>query len=117
MAQVAYANAEYTGGGIYQYHGKLENGNYFLCFTDWEDCLMEVDTDPQADMDNCGYDSWQQAHIVKVHGPMESRLILLQAIGWILGHAPEGNYSSSDMLEYGNRLLNELADIDVTSEK
>ena len=97
MAKVIYANATYTGGGIYQYNGKLENGNYFLCFTDWEEYMMELDADPEENFEESGYADWQEEHTVRTLPVMESYETLMDAFNWILKNKPRGNYSDYDI--------------------
>jgi hypothetical protein len=99
MAKVIYANACYTGGGIYQYNGKFDNGNYFLCFTDWEECMMELNADPEAEenREESGYDYWQEEHTVRTLPVMESYETLMDALNWILKNEPYGNYSMDDI--------------------
>ena len=99
MAKVIDATAIYTGGGIYQYNGKFENGNYFLCFTDWEECMMELDADPEAEenREESGYDYWQEEHTVRTLPVMESYETLMDALNWILKNEPYGNYSMDDI--------------------
>ena len=99
MAKVIYATAEYTGGGIYQYNGRLENGNYFLCFTDWEEYMLELDADPGYDANfmESGQDYWQKEHTVRELPVMESYETLLEAFHWILRYCPKGHYDSSDI--------------------
>lgn len=46
------ANATYTGGGIYQYTGRFDNGNYFQTWTDYEDYVQELDVDPEENWDD-----------------------------------------------------------------
>ena len=94
-----YATAEYTGGGIYQYNGRLENGNYFLCFTDWEEYMLELDTDPGYDANfmDSGQEYWQKEHTVRELPVMESYETLLTALRWILKHCPKGHYDSSEI--------------------
>jgi len=99
MAKVKSANACYTGGGIYMYYGKLNNGNHFLCWTDWEEYVLELDADPGTDenIEEAGYEDWQQAHTVRELPVMESYKTLLSALKWIVKNEPVGNYSVSDM--------------------
>lgn len=97
MAKVIYATATYTGGGIYQYNGKFENGNYFLCFTDWEEYMMELDADPEENFEESGYPDWQEEHTVRELPVMESYETLMDAFDWILKNKPRGNYSDYDI--------------------
>ena len=55
--------AVYTGGGIWLFCGEVSDGNWF--FTDDFGCTLILDTNPDTDWDNCCYDTWQKAHLVK----------------------------------------------------
>lgn len=57
------AEAVYTGGNIWIFHGKCSDGNWFL--TDDYGYTAILDTDPDKDWDNCLYYEWQQKHLVK----------------------------------------------------
>lgn len=95
--KIKRATAIYTGGGIYQYHGQFDNGNFFLCFTDWEDCMMELDADPAEDYESSGYPEWQTEHTVRELPVMESYKMLMDALHWILKNHPDGNYNDYDI--------------------
>ena len=57
--KIANATAIYTGGGIYIYHGKVENGNYFRACDEWE-CIRT----PLNIMTDCV--SWKEHSICQV---------------------------------------------------
>ena len=69
--KITRAEANYTGGNIYIYTGKLEDGRFFLTADDWEDCVLIVDLDPQEhwdtddEDDDCTFEGWQKAHTVQ----------------------------------------------------
>lgn len=108
MAKVIYATAIYTGGNIYQYYGKFSNGNFFLCFTDWEEYLMELDVDPGENFEESGYEEWQNEHTIRQPEPSESRRLLVEAFDWIIGNRPEGNYDPGEIEDARTELLNEI---------
>lgn len=110
MAKVIYATAHYTGGGIYQYNGKFENGNFFLCFTDWEEYMMELNADPDADenADDSGYAEWQEEHTVRTLPVMESYETLMKAFNWILKNKPDGYYNCDDIERYKDQLKDDI---------
>lgn len=56
------AYAVYTGGGIWLYHGKTKEGNYFL--TDDDGCTRILNADPSLDFDDALYEEWQQEHLI-----------------------------------------------------
>lgn len=113
MAKIKSANATYTGGGIYQYDGQFENGNYFLCFTDWEPCMLELDADPGPDgsIEVSGDPQWQEEHTVRQLPTMESFKTLRSAFEWILQNKPAGNYTSGDIEDARKELDTIMDDI------
>ena len=60
---ITKASAVYTGGGIWLFHGELDDGTYFL--TDDNGCTQILDEDPSKDFDESLYLEWQQAHLVR----------------------------------------------------
>ena len=95
--KVVKANATYTGGGIYQYTGQLDNGHWFQTWTDWEDYVQELDADPELNWDESGYEDWQTEHTAVTHTKDAAMDITRQAMDWILRKSPVGNYSVSEI--------------------
>lgn len=59
--QVKSAEYYYTGGGIWLFHGQLEDGTYFLLDSDHFDVrLVNSEPDPEV----CWYADWQEEHFV-----------------------------------------------------
>ena len=92
MVRVIDANATYTGGGVYQYTGTLDNGNFFQTWTGWEDYIQELDTDPEENWDDNGYEEWQNEHMVVEHCGSEATEILKEVMRYIINVKPAGNY-------------------------
>ncbi len=62
MKKIESAYAVYTGGGIWLFHGKLTDGNWFL--TDDYGCTVILDKDP-SDFDESLYEDWQNEHLIE----------------------------------------------------
>lgn len=99
---VEWANAEYTGGGLYAYIGKLKNGNYFMAADDWNSnkgCFVyEMDSEVVFDTfteDNPApwSNEWMDKHTIATHG-IEAFKHMLE---WIIINEPNGNYSKEEL--------------------
>lgn len=97
MAKVIEANATYTGGGIYQYTGVFDNGNYFQTWTDYEDYVQELSADPYENWDDNDDEQWQNEHMVAEHYGSEATKILMAAMHYIIANIPVGNYSLGEI--------------------
>lgn len=112
--KVIEANATYTGGGIYQYTGVFDNGNYFQTWTDYEDYVQELSADPYENWDDNDDEQWQNEHMVAEHCGSEATEILKAAMCYIIANNPVGNYSlgeiedALDFLKQGTKLEGEL---------
>lgn len=95
--RVIYANATYTGGGIYQYTGQFDNGNYFQTWTDYEDYIQELDVNPEENWDDNDDEEWQNEHMVAEHYGSEATEILMAAMLYIIAIIPVGNYSLGEI--------------------
>lgn len=95
--RVIYANATYTGGGIYQYTGQFDNGNYFQTWTDYEDYIQELDVNPEENWDDNDDEEWQNEHMVAEHYGSEAIKILMAAMHYIIANIPVGNYSLGEI--------------------
>ena len=60
MIKEAYA--DYTGGNIWVFHGKLEDGSYFL--SDDAGWTLILDEDP-SDLEISTYQDWQDSHTIR----------------------------------------------------
>lgn len=88
MKRIVYATAECTGGGIYCYIGKLDDGKYFIAFDDEETVLL-TDTDPESCWDDIFQPDWQKANCVEEPISAED---WNRMTDWIVSHEPGGNY-------------------------
>ena len=95
--KVIEANATYTGGGIYQYTGVFDNGNYFQTWTDYEEYVQELNIDPHKNWDDNDDEEWQNEHMVAEHYGQEATEILKEAMKYIIDNKPLGNYSVGEV--------------------
>lgn len=105
--KVIEANATYTGGNIYQYTGRFDNGNYFQTWTDYEDYIQELDTNPEESWDDNDDEEWQNEHMVTEHYGSEAIKILKEAMKYIIDNQPTGNYSVCEVENALNSLKQE----------
>lgn len=105
--KVIDANATYTGGGIYQYTGQFDNGNYFQTWTDYEDYIQELDADPEENWDDNTDEEWQNEHMVAEHYGDNAINILKEAMKYIIDNQPTGNYSVCEVENALNSLKQE----------
>lgn len=61
--KIKEANAVYTGGGIWLFHGILEDGTFFLSGN--EGYVEILTNDPSVDFDESLFWEWQEAHLVR----------------------------------------------------
>ena len=62
MNRVVRADAEYTGGGIYVYIGKLSSGEYFYTADEYEGIVWILDIDPAEHFDETQDVEWLEEH-------------------------------------------------------
>lgn len=93
MFNIVYANACYSGGGIYIYIGKLDNGTFFIASDEGD--LTIMDTEPTFDYDMDYFND----HVVEYvdSDTVEFSQNFKAILNWILTNKPEGNYSSSEI--------------------
>lgn len=92
----------YTGGNIYNYIGKLSDGNYFMAADDWFEGdyfdIRIVNENPDKAGEDCWYPEWQEEHLVRdIQSENEAQKFTKQILNWIIKNKPEGNYDISDM--------------------
>ena len=61
--KIKEVKAVYTGGNIWLFFGRLENGNWFMA--DDYGSVRIVNADPTADLDESLMEDWQLQHMVK----------------------------------------------------
>lgn len=92
----------YTGGNIYNYTGKLSDGNYFMAADDWFEGdyfdIRIVNENPDKVGEDSWYPEWQEEHLVRdIQSENEAQKFTKQILNWIIKNKPEGNYDISDM--------------------
>lgn len=103
--EIKTATAEYTGGGIYVYHGQLQDGNHFRTCDDWE--TIEI-CDADTGVEDANYIEFYEEHRVEILVEDGYRRFWNQMIQWIIQNQPDGNYATNEL---ENRLLEELVEI------
>ena len=98
MEKVLYANACYTGGGIYVYFGRLKGGNYALA-ADGVEAIRILREDPEKCPEDYAYQEWQDERLVRdINADAPEFVVLWNGmIDWILDNRPEGNYSVMEL--------------------
>lgn len=108
---IDYVKPNYTGGGVYEYKGKLKNGNYFIAGDDnfgkdgktfYPINIWILDIDPDwVDPDDENYDIWLSEyldpHTIRIPNKAEAQKMTKLILGWIIDNAPEGNYDMEDI--------------------
>lgn len=82
--KVIDVTTEYTGGGIYVFMGKLDNGLYFMCD---DMCVNFLDADPREAGDDAYYLEWQEEHAVGFD--MDYPYFFIQMSDWIRENKPD----------------------------
>lgn len=100
IPEIVYATAIYTGGGIYNYYGKMADGHFFMASDCWEGDILVLDADPLESIEESCYEEWQNAHYVDEK--IDDFHFWNRLIDWIIEHKPEGNY---DPCELENRKI------------
>lgn len=86
---------EYTGGGIYIFMGKLDNGIYFMCDDMYASFL---DADPREAGDDAYYTEWQEKHDVEFD--IDYPHFFLQMCDWIKENKPDDFDSEIERLAW-----------------
>lgn len=97
---VVKATADYTGGGIYVFMGKLYNGKYFMMDSSWMEPAF-VDADPSKVGDGAFTVEWQEEHFVEnpFKTEEENKFFWNSVIDWILENGEGGNYLEAEIAE------------------
>ena len=103
MENISSATAEYTGGGIYVYYGKLVDGNYFRACDDWE--WIEI-CNADTSAEEADYQEFYDEHSIECLTGKEYEAFWNDMLRKILKEKPAGNYMESELEK---RLLPELA--------
>jgi hypothetical protein len=95
--EIKWANACYTGGGIYVYTGELDDGTFF-CTDDVseEDDPMLFDCDPT---DEDITEEFITKHNIGFGSDFQDPLTRKKVLEWIILNKPSGNYLVSELEE------------------
>ncbi len=105
--KVVYAEPEYTGGNIWNFTGKLQNGNYFVA-SDADGIFVELNEDPNIFIDsdesyssNIWDSDWMNDHMVKdYHSEEEILEFWSSLISWLIDNDGWDEYTVDDILIY-----------------
>lgn len=98
------ATAEYTGGGIYIYHGELENGLYFRTADEWNSIsICNADTSTE----DADYSEFYDENQVDELQEENYVMFFNDIITWIENNKPRGNYNLFELRHRLNRSINE----------
>lgn len=95
MAKIVKAVAEYTGGGIWVFTGKLDDGTFFMA-DGFEYDIRIVNEDPDEVEDGgAWYVEWQEEHLVRdLDTESQGPSFIVDIIEWIRANAPEEMFDS-----------------------
>lgn len=95
MTKIVKANAEYTGGNIWVFTGKLDDGTYFMA-DGFEYDVRIVNEDPDEVEDGgAWYCDWQEAHLVRdIDTESEGPAFILDVIAWLRKNLPDSMIDS-----------------------
>lgn len=94
MVKIEHATADYTGGNIYVYHGKLNIGQWFLADDDSEQIMIfDVDTSGEEIFDP----DYQELHHVASLFGRTYRKTFKDILDYVIQHQPTGNYDISEL--------------------
>ncbi len=96
--------ALYTGGGIWDFCGKTDDGKYFL--TDNDGNTIILDKDVKDDLDNAFFPEWEEEHKIEELQD-EERVEFCKAMLAILKMNPIGGISLSEIERFEKRILGE----------
>ena len=105
--QITKVEPTYTGGGIYDFMGCIDDGTFFLANDAYFDVRL-INTNPfDATYDLTGQVEWQESHLIRdMHEP-ESKEFFKRILEWVIKNKPDGNYQVDDM----RRILNRLKEV------
>lgn len=104
------ATAEYTGGGIYIFYGKLDDGKWFRSCTDWDATFICMS---DTSVDDADYDEFYEEHLLYALHDDEHKEFFNDMINWIKNNKPKGNYNMTEL----ERLVTPIKPQPTTSDK
>lgn len=88
------ATAEYTGGGIYIYHGELENGLYFRTADEWQSVSI---CDADTSTEDADYSEFFDTHQIDELQGDDYKRFFNNMLVWINNNKPDGNYNLGEL--------------------
>ena len=98
--KIIEATADYTGGGIYIYNGKLSDGNYFIACNDWNFIVI---ANADTSTEEARYPEFYDKHEIKTLTDEEYKTFYKLVLNNIIKVKPKGNYCIGDLKEELNR--------------
>lgn len=96
FGKITFANACYTGGGIYIYYGNLSDGTFFRTWTDGE-CIEIVDVNASIENEEADYEEFYEEHRIASVVGKEFCEFWNEILRFIIHEQPNGNYLVSDL--------------------
>lgn len=94
--KITFANACYTGGGIYIYYGNLSDGTFFRTWTDCE-CIEIVSENASIENDEADYQEFYDEYRIASLIGKEFCEFWNEMLKFIIEEQPKGNYLVSDL--------------------
>ena len=96
FGKITFANACYTGGGVYIYYGNLSDGTFFRTYTD---CgfIEIVDVNASVENDEADYVEFYEKHRIGTLINREYSSFFNEILRFIIECQPKGNYLVSDL--------------------
>jgi len=117
MKLVTRATAEYTGGGCYLYTGEAFGGLYFMAAKEWGDYVLILDANPEENLDESTTEEWQNKHRWSEMCGVDAEEFLAEVFDYIITYAPDGNYSTQDIIDEKAKLTTVSKNVEITGEK
>ena len=92
--KIKKATAIYTGGGVYIYHGQLEDGNYFRTCDGWD--FIEI-CNSDTSVEEADYSEFYEKHSIDTIAGKEFINSWNEMLLWIIHNQPDGNYASYEL--------------------
>ena len=96
MDRFVSVTPNYTGGGIYVFDGRLEDGNFFMADSPYYDVRI-VDADPLEEPYESDFPEWQEEHLVGDLEADDALDFMAEMLKWVMANKPDGNYLMGDM--------------------
>lgn len=92
--KIKSAAADYTGGGIYIYHGELENGLFFSTCDTWESVAI---CNKPTNTEEAGWPEFYEQYMIEELLHNDYFEFWNMMLNWIIKNKPQGNYYWGDL--------------------